>query len=78
LKVKADGNLYENTNQKLKDLYKWLWANCQEANGVMMHSDLEEIDGVWVVIEPPTVLRSFKDSLSALWGGTFVLTLREA
>lgn len=74
LKVVAERDSQRNT----KALYDWLWKNCQEADGVIMHADLEEYNDVWVVVEPPNVIRESKQALEAMWTGYYTLTLREA
>jgi hypothetical protein len=57
--------------------YAWLWKACQTAGGVRMRCVLQAADDVWVVVEPPTVIRKSIMAVQKMWAGSFYLTLRE-
>jgi hypothetical protein len=59
-------------------LYEWLWNACQTAGGIRMTSTMENMHNIWVIVEPPTILRSFFQKLSKIWGGDVYILLREA
>jgi hypothetical protein len=80
LRAKAGGikksGVLVSTN-KLNEIYRWLWSECQEAGYLIMHSKFSEVDNLHVVIEPPGVVRSTVNSMLSLWSGTFHITVIE-
>jgi hypothetical protein len=56
----------------------WLKHAARHAHAIQMGSIWEQMDGKVVVVEPPTLLRSFTNNLLGLWGGSINLTLRES
>jgi hypothetical protein len=60
------------------ELYKWLWQSSKEAGGIFMHTKFENADGIWVVVEPPGLVRNMVNVVQKWWGGIGTLTVREA
>ncbi|MEN8242167.1 MAG: choice-of-anchor R domain-containing protein [Chloroflexota bacterium] len=58
-------------------LLSWLKAAAGSARAVEMRSIWEQLDGKLVIIEPPSLLRSFTNNLLGYWGGSVSITLRE-
>jgi hypothetical protein len=59
------------------DLLSWLKEAASTARAIEMRSIWEQLDGKLVIIEPPSLLRSFTNNLLGYWGGAINLTLRE-
>jgi hypothetical protein len=60
------------------EFYKWLWTSSGQAGGIFMRTKWENADKVWVVIEPPGLVRTMVNVMQKWWGGTATLTVREA
>jgi hypothetical protein len=58
--------------------YKWLWDISQSTKGVLMNTRLESVNNLWVVIEPPTITRTWLNTLNSKWGSYILFTIREA
>ncbi|MBW8012500.1 MAG: hypothetical protein FVQ83_14890 [Chloroflexi bacterium] len=56
----------------------WLKDAARQAKRIHMRANWEQMDDKLVIVEPPTLLRSFSNKLLGWWGGSSVLTLREA
>jgi hypothetical protein len=56
----------------------WLKDAAKQAKRIHMRSNWEQMDDKLVIVEPPTLLRSFSNKLLGWWGGSSDLTLREA
>jgi hypothetical protein len=80
--IKADaGDLNQVQGRPDKDVdqfYKWLWKTCQSATGVKMNTRLESVNNIWVIVEPPTIVRTWVNNLNSKWGSYMLITLREA
>jgi hypothetical protein len=46
--------------------------------GLFMRSIWEQMDSLYVIAEPPTLLRQFTNNILGAWGGVVTITLREA
>lgn len=55
----------------------WLKQQAGSANKITVHSKFRAWDSKLVIIEPPTVLRSFVNSILGWWGGVFIVTVRD-
>jgi hypothetical protein len=64
--------------KKLSEMYAWFWKKSQESGGVLMKSIFPGADDIWVLVEPPSLIRQSLNSIVSLWGGTIILTLRES
>lgn len=58
--------------------YKWLWDISQSTKGVLMNTRLESVNNLYVVIEPPTITRTWLNTLNSKWGSYILFTIREA
>jgi len=67
-----------NVSKDLKDFYNWLWSSSETTRLIRMRTSIPEIDDMWVVVEPPGVVRRSLNKLLGNWTGSFELTLREA
>ena len=56
----------------------WLKKAAHEARKVHLRSIWEQMDGKYVIVEPPSLIRQFSNNLMGFWGGSVVVTLREA
>jgi hypothetical protein len=56
----------------------WLQQAAREARKIRLRSIWESLDDKYVIVEPPTLLRQFSNSLLSWWGGTATIILREA
>lgn len=56
----------------------WLKDAAMGAKKVMLRSIWEPMDGKYVIVEPPSTLRTFTDPVSGEWGGAVVISVREA
>ena len=65
-------------DKDVDQFYRWLWDISQSTNGVLMNTRLESVNNLWVVIEPPTVVRTWVNSLNSKWGSYIMFTIREA
>ncbi|MBN2045439.1 MAG: hypothetical protein JW757_10500 [Anaerolineales bacterium] len=59
------------------DFVTWLKEAATSSSRIYMRSVWEQLDGKYVVVEPPSVLRMFQNDILNMWGGTLQLTLRE-
>jgi hypothetical protein len=78
LRVKIDRTTNNGTDVswfKLHEVYRWLQITSQAAGGLTMHSKIPEMDDLQVIVEPPSIARTWIDKL--MWGGSIVLTIRE-
>jgi hypothetical protein len=55
----------------------WLKEAAAKAKAIHMRSIWEQMDNKYVLVEPPTLLRSFTNNLLGFWGGSVNITLRE-
>lgn len=55
----------------------WLKGAAGNARKVLMHSIWEQLDGKYVIVEPPSTLREFTNNVLGFWGGSVVITVRE-
>lgn len=55
----------------------WLKGAAGNARKVLMRSFWEQLDGKYVIVEPPSTLREFTNNVLGYWGGNVVITLRE-
>jgi len=55
----------------------WLKEAAGKARKVFMRSVWEQLDGKYVIVEPPSTLREFTNNVLGYWGGNVVITLRE-
>jgi hypothetical protein len=80
LKVKISdmGQVNGQKDMDADSFYDWLWKACQTAGGIRMTSTMENMHNIWVIVEPPTILRNFFQKLSKIWGGDVYVLLREA
>ncbi len=60
------------------DLVTWLKSAARSASKIEMRSVAKQMDRIFVVIEPPTLLRKFSNFILGLWGGEVTITVREA
>jgi hypothetical protein len=60
------------------EFYKWLWNASSQAGGIFMHTKWENADSVWVVVEPPGLIRNMVNVMQKWWGGVATLVVREA
>lgn len=56
----------------------WAKRAASEAERIVVRSRWPHVDDLYVIIEPPTTLRSAINKLTKWWSGTVQLTLREA
>jgi len=56
----------------------WLKKASREAKRIRMRSIWEQMDDKFVVVEPPTILRQFTNAILNWWGGTMLVSVREA
>ena len=56
----------------------WLKNAARQAKRIRMRSIWEQLDDKFVVVEPPTILRQFTNAILNWWGGTMLVTVREA
>jgi hypothetical protein len=56
----------------------WLKEAATKAKAIHMRSIWEQMDNKYVIIEPPTLLRTFTNNLLGFWGGSVNITLRES
>lgn len=57
---------------------QWLKRAAREARKIRMRAVWEALDDKYVIVEPPTLMRQFSNSLLNWWGGTASIVLREA
>ncbi|KAA3643432.1 MAG: hypothetical protein DWQ07_23245 [Chloroflexi bacterium] len=57
---------------------QWLKDAARQARKVRMRSIWQGMDDVYVIVEPPTLLRQFTNTVTGWWGGSVNITLREA
>jgi len=60
------------------EFLSWLKDAAREARKVYMRSIWEQMDGKYVIVEPPSLMREFTNNILGFWGGSVVVTLREA
>jgi hypothetical protein len=56
----------------------WLKAAAHSAKRVRLRSVWAQMDDVYVIVEPPSLLRQVSNTLANWWGGTAAVVLREA
>ena len=59
------------------DFLNWLKNVAGNARKVLMRSIWKQLDGKYVIVEPPSTLREYTNNMLGFWGGSFVITLRE-
>jgi hypothetical protein len=59
------------------DLTTWLKEAATSSKRIYMRSIWEQLDGRYVVVEPPSVLRKFSNDILSFWGGVLEVSLRE-
>ena len=57
---------------------EWLKDAARQARKVRMRSLWKGMDDIYVIVEPPTILRQFTNTVTGWWGGSVSITLREA
>ena len=55
----------------------WLKEAAVSSRRIFMRAIWAQMDGKYVVVEPPTLLRTFVNNLLGFWGGSVELSLRE-
>ena len=60
------------------DVVNWLKMAAQSASKVEMRSIFPQLDGVFVIVEPLSLLRKFQNNILKIWGGEMMVTVREA
>ena len=79
LRIKLGGNTYiGEQDHNPYDLYEWLENMCQNAEGLIMHANDHMMDGVMVIIEPPSLIRSAIQWIERKFTGWATFTLKEA
>jgi hypothetical protein len=56
----------------------WLKDAAVRARKVYMRSIWSQMDGKYVIVEPPSLLRQFTNNILGFWGGSVTVTVREA
>lgn len=56
----------------------WLKDAARNARRIHMRARWEQMDDIYVIVEPPTLLRNFTNRVLGWWGGTLKLNIREA
>ena len=56
----------------------WLKDAAIRARKVYMRSIWSQMDGKYVIVEPPSLLRQFTNNILGFWGGSVTVTVREA
>ena len=81
LRVKVQDNaldLLGNPDADADDKVYFLKDCARGAKKVLMRSIWEQLDNIYVVVEPPTIIRQFTDTILRWWGGWTTITVREA
>ena len=60
------------------EFLSWLKDAALSTKGLFMRSIWEQMDSLYVIAEPPTLLRQFTNNILGAWGGVVTITLREA
>jgi len=61
-----------------RDFYKWLREASQSAEAIFMRANDSLMDEIYVIVEPPSLFRTFINVLQNWISGTVTVTLREA
>jgi hypothetical protein len=56
----------------------WLKQAARQAKRIHMRAVWEQMDDKFVIVEPPTLMRTFSNRILGWWGGSQTLTIREA
>ena len=60
------------------DIYDFLWKASKRARGLIMHSAVKKLDGIYVIAEPPSFARQTINTFQRWLSGTITIVLREA
>jgi hypothetical protein len=55
----------------------WLKHAARSSKRIFMRSIFEQMDSKYVIVEPPSLMRTFVNNVLGFWGGEVQLTLRE-
>jgi hypothetical protein len=66
------------TDHDPDEFLNWLKEAATKAKKVYMRSIWEQMDGKYVIVEPPGLLREFTNNVLGFWGGGVAVTIREA
>ena len=61
-----------------RDLYQWLLDSANDAQIILMNSNDELMNDIYVILEPPSLFRSMINTIKGWLSGTVAVTLREA
>jgi hypothetical protein len=59
------------------EFLSWLKDAAIGARRIYMRSIWEQMDGKYVIVEPPSTLRQFTNNILGFWGGAVTVTVRE-
>jgi len=60
------------------DVSQFLKDAARGARKIIMRSRFKGMDNIMVIVEPPSILREFANSILQFWGGTMTVVVREA
>jgi hypothetical protein len=66
-----------NADHDPDEFLTWLKNAAIGARRIYMRSIWEQMDGKYVIVEPPATLRQFTNNLLGFWGGAVTVTVRE-
>ncbi len=70
-------DLQSSDGRSAGDFVDWLKGAAQSARKIRMNAIWEGMDDTLVIVEPPTLLRQFTNTLLNWWGGVVTISLRE-
>ncbi|KKM22392.1 hypothetical protein LCGC14_1625790, partial [marine sediment metagenome] len=65
-------------DHKPDDILTWLKNAAKQAEVLHMRSRWKQMDDIYVIVEPPSLMRSFANAIRKTWKGSVVFTVREA
>jgi hypothetical protein len=65
-------------DHKPDDILTWLKNAAKQAEVLHMRSRWEQMDDIFVIVEPPNLMRSFANAIRKTWKGSVIFTVREA
>ncbi len=60
------------------ELLLWLKEKAATAELIHMNATWEAMHDIFVIIEPPSLMRTFTNNITSWWGGQVTITVREA
>lgn len=60
------------------EILDWLKDAAGNSKGMFLRSIWKQLDEIYMLVEPPTIMREYTNKVLGFWGGSVEITLREA